>query len=444
MADPIDTFIDSYLRELDFYQEAARLCAQQCEKLLDVNGIRAMVTFRAKRPDRLREKLLKRDADKKYASVEDIRSDIVDLAGVRVALYFPADRPRFGKLVSEAFGVLAVKDFPEPTPPRPGKRFSGYHATHYRIRLRTEDIPEPQKRYGATPIEIQVASLLMHAWSEVEHDLVYKPASGELSEDEYAILDELNGLVLSGEIALERLQRALEIRVSKRDEAFANHYELAAFVFEEAKSTVATPEANEPIMGRVDVLLELLRTARLDAPAAVRPYLEGLDDDAEARPIADQIADRVLAAHPDLYKPFLEMKASAGQRDPYLWSEPQEGLPPDLIGGFLSRWITFERFTRMVVRQRFPERRRWVMGSTRELREFLGSNADVLGQIDYLRDLRNHLVHGVRIPDASTLKAAIETFDRVFAILDASENPTIKAAIRWARSGDEEPDSMPA
>ena len=48
----------------------------------------------------------------------------------------------------------------------------------------------------------------MHAWSEVEHDLIYKPMQGTLSEEELAILDELNGLVLTGEIALERLQAA--------------------------------------------------------------------------------------------------------------------------------------------------------------------------------------------------------------------------------------------
>ena len=44
----------------------------------------------------------------------------------------------------------------------------------------------------------------MHAWSEVEHDLIYKPLQGTLSKEELAILDELNGLVLAGEIALER------------------------------------------------------------------------------------------------------------------------------------------------------------------------------------------------------------------------------------------------
>lgn len=41
-----------------------------------------------------------------------------------------------------------------------------------------------------------------------------KPLQGRLSDDEYAILDELNGLVMAGEIALERLQKAGEARVA--------------------------------------------------------------------------------------------------------------------------------------------------------------------------------------------------------------------------------------
>lgn len=53
----------------------------------------------------------------------------------------------------------------------------------------------------------------MHAWSEVEHDLIYKPLQGTLSKEELAILDELNGLVLAGEIALERLQAAGNERI---------------------------------------------------------------------------------------------------------------------------------------------------------------------------------------------------------------------------------------
>ena len=80
--------------------------------------------------------------------------------------------------------------------------------TRVRIQLKDNSLQDTQKRYVNSKTEIQVASVLMHAWSEVEHDLVYKPLNGTLSEEELAILDELNGLVLAGEIALERLQIA--------------------------------------------------------------------------------------------------------------------------------------------------------------------------------------------------------------------------------------------
>src|SRR5690606_9552985 len=97
-----------------------------------------------------------------------------------------------------------------------------YWATHYRLKLRESSLQEGQKRYAAARVEVQVASVLMHAWSEVEHDLVYKPLQGTLSDEEYAILDELNGLVLAGEIALERLQKAGEARVTREGTPFAS------------------------------------------------------------------------------------------------------------------------------------------------------------------------------------------------------------------------------
>jgi hypothetical protein len=70
----------------------------------------------------------------------------------------------------------------------------------------------------------------MHACSEVEHDLVYKPLSGELSEDELAILNEINGLVIAGEIALERLQKAITEKTQRKKE-ITNKYELSNLVF---------------------------------------------------------------------------------------------------------------------------------------------------------------------------------------------------------------------
>ena len=55
--DVVSEFLAHYRREWDYYDQAARLCAEQCERSLEKLGIQAMVTFRAKRPDRLEKKL---------------------------------------------------------------------------------------------------------------------------------------------------------------------------------------------------------------------------------------------------------------------------------------------------------------------------------------------------------------------------------------------------
>uniref|UniRef100_A0A914YW84 RelA/SpoT domain-containing protein n=1 Tax=Panagrolaimus superbus TaxID=310955 RepID=A0A914YW84_9BILA len=134
---------------------------------------------------------------------------------------------------------------------------------------------ESQKRYSEAKVEIQVASVLMHAWSEVEHDLVYKPLQGALSEEEYAILDELNGLVLSGEIALERLQRAGELRASTRGREFTNHYDLAASLLDLARIHLSVGDVTQAAMGRVDVLFELNEGGQSKHPGSTRNLRPG-------------------------------------------------------------------------------------------------------------------------------------------------------------------------
>jgi len=248
--DLIEDFVARYRKEFDFYDQSARLVAQTLEGALQAAGIRAIVTSRAKSVGRLERKCRQREAEKKYASVQDIYDDIIDLAGVRVALYFPGERNEVDKLVKELLTLLgppkkfqtedAPKTFPTGGDPYE-KRFSGYWATHYRVRLRDSSLTDAQKRYGEARIEIQVASVLMHAWAEVEHDLAYKPLEGHLSEEEYAILDELNGLVMAGEIALERLQRAGEARVAAGGREFANHYDLAAHLLSRTGRIVGIP-----------------------------------------------------------------------------------------------------------------------------------------------------------------------------------------------------------
>lgn len=123
----------------------------------------------------------------------------------------------------------------------------------------------------------------MHACAEVEHDLVYKPSEGELSEAEYSLLDQLNGIVLAGELSLEHLQQAGEARVAIGTRHFSNHYELAAHLLSQASAVNEQPVTDSGL-GRIDLLFELLTKLKLNTPDDLRPYLELLHGDLEQRP----------------------------------------------------------------------------------------------------------------------------------------------------------------
>src|SRR3712207_3878219 len=104
--DLIDEFMARYEREYDYYERAARLVAQRIDGSLQSAGVRCIVSSRAKSPKRLEKKCRQRAADKAYNTLEDIAEDIVDLAGVRVALYFPGDRDQVGRVIERMFTGL--------------------------------------------------------------------------------------------------------------------------------------------------------------------------------------------------------------------------------------------------------------------------------------------------------------------------------------------------
>lgn len=307
--DVVDEFIKRYSREYDYYHEVARFCAQLCELKLHSNGIRAIVTFRAKNILKLREKLVKRKKEKLYQTYDDICHDIVDLSGVRIALYFPNDRTVVDKLIKDSFVDIKDKLFPEEEKRNSNseiykKQFFGYSAKHYRLKLNPKDLSEINKRYSETNIEIQVASIIMHAWAEVEHDLIYKPVDGNLSYDEHAILDSINGLMISGEIMLDNLQRAVKVRVNKLDAKFNNHYELAAFLADyiKAKNPETFKELN---LEKVNLLFRFLQLSNLDAPQHLTIYLKHVKNPSD---LIDDVINNIIGDSTSLCKQFIEAK----------------------------------------------------------------------------------------------------------------------------------------
>ena len=414
--DLIGQFISRYTREYDYYDQVGRLARVRLELVLQEEGIRAIVTSRAKSISRLREKCVKRDSERPYSSVEQIYESIADLAGVRVALYFPGERKQVEAIISRIFQVIEPRrEFPDSAQRRPDNRFTGYSAVHYRVRLQEHDLAEPEQRYGLARIEIQIASVLMHAWSEVEHDLDYKPQAGTLSADEYAILDQLNGLVLAGEIALERLQEAGRRRVTVAGGSFANHYDLANYLLSHAAGLVDQPISDAGV-GRVDLLFELLSRTNMRDSRSLAPYIEALHGDLERRPLAEQLIDALIDQDPEKYQIYqnVRFRASGGM------SETDERIML-ATGRFLGLWNDLER----LLRDTAPadvSRPLSILSLLRRAHAGGLVSDSLASEIDIIRRIRNEVVHGGDIPSAQTLDAASQHLSEIIVALRKSIN----------------------
>jgi ppGpp synthetase/RelA/SpoT-type nucleotidyltranferase len=423
LQEPASKFIqEHYVERVNYYLEAAKICKEQCELLLERNGIRSMTTYRAKRPDHLEQKLLKRAG--RYTTMDENFKNIPDLAGVRIALYFPGDHDKAVELVKSAFTIQLIRTFPEApapaAPPARAKRFTGYSATHFRLHLKPESLHK-DKWYAKALIELQIASVLMHAWAEVEHDLVYKPAEGQLSEQELALLDQVNGLVLAGEIALEQLQEAIKLRVADQDKPFSNSYELAALLHNAARAARRDADA-DPIVGRADLLLAFLREVGLDRASRIAALIENLNWANSLEPLSDQLVARAIAHEPEL----TPVRTAAYERVLALASQTLGQPPPSSpVTQFIKRWITLEQALRAALRAGTaePERSR----SLPLTRSMIGNlevfSADELAAIQRLQRLRHELIDTDFTPSQRQLEEASSTMARMIKKLVDQAGP---------------------
>lgn len=405
-----------YERQFDFWEAVATTARGIMEAELSSAGLRAIVTSRAKSMDRLEQKLRDRHRRRHYRSALEISEDIADLAGVRVALYFPGQMEEADRVIRDTFDVRHVRVFPQrkglvdgsgldgqlSTTTKPQldearnhrRRFSGYGARHFRVLLPAQQLSASQARYASALVEIQVASVLMHAWSEVEHDLVYKPLEGELSPSEYALLDQLNGLVLAGEIALEQLQQAGDARIANAESPFRDHYELADFI--RTRLAGLGVDLTDSSLGRTDVLFDYLAEQHLATASSVGPYVDVLEKDFEHRPVADQLADLMLSGSRERYRAY--RKAMSASRHPSRRSSTMVGTSEDprrtrAVGEFVAQWVLLESLLQEIGE---PE------GSTRPsfarrlriLHQQEMISPEQFMELNLLRDLRNRIIHG--------------------------------------------------
>ena len=188
------------------------------------------VTFRVKDGASLAKKLAR--PDKSYAKL----FDVTDLVGVRVETYFEDHVEQVARLIEKHFLVDLAHSSARDRP-------AGYRSVHY---VCAHSGVHPDFRF-----EVQLRTVLQHAWAEVEHDLGYK-ADDEVPEQIRRRFARVAGLL---EIADEEF-------VSIRNE-LANSRERAKLMVER--------KGDLPIdLVSLDVLTRALQVKELDHRIAVR------------------------------------------------------------------------------------------------------------------------------------------------------------------------------
>ena len=102
--------------------------------------------------------------------LDDPIAQMTDLIGVRVITYVHRDVAAVAGLMAEAFDVVDDRDMGEETAQE--GRF-GYASRHLQLRLRPEDRGEHPEIDGRQ-VQVQIRTVLQHAWAEFEHDIRYK------------------------------------------------------------------------------------------------------------------------------------------------------------------------------------------------------------------------------------------------------------------------------
>ena len=179
----LTTILANYEKKRQLYADFALAVKSMVDQLAASEKLKVqIIADRAKDPKKLQEKIERKTKEGKgYTKLEDVE----DLAGVRVVFYVENNKKAFVDALFKEFRSVIKKFEPKYKP-------NGYKADHFILKLDRKRAALPEyKRFKGLKCELQITSALYHAWSEVEHDITYKP-DGDAEILKQLGLDELS------------------------------------------------------------------------------------------------------------------------------------------------------------------------------------------------------------------------------------------------------------
>lgn len=155
-----DNFLSVFEQKKDLYKDFGKSLKQILQKLLDTNNIKYQnITSRVKEKESLKNKI------EAKLDIQEL-TDINDLVGCRIILYLERDIEIIRNLLQKEFEIIKLKN-----------KFSvdSYNAYHIIIKLKDDRLNLIEySKFKNLKCEIQLTTVLFHAWSEMAHDMIYK------------------------------------------------------------------------------------------------------------------------------------------------------------------------------------------------------------------------------------------------------------------------------
>lgn len=137
---------------------------------------------------------------KKYTNIEDI----TDLCGIRIITYFEDDVDQIADIIQKTLTIDPINSV-DKRKLLAATQF-GYLSLHFVASLTTRQLQLPKyKKFENCKIEIQICSILQHAWAEIEHDLEYKSQT-KISYDVRRRFSRLAGLLEIADIEFRKIR----------------------------------------------------------------------------------------------------------------------------------------------------------------------------------------------------------------------------------------------
>lgn len=147
------------------YEKLARNLKQALETFLKDAGIDVLdVDYRIKDFESFHDKIQRKAYKSPFQEIEDI-------CGLRIICYYPSDLERISDILKKEFDVKDLVDKADILEP---DRF-GYRSLHFILTVKKGWLEAPDYRgLENLKAEVQVRTILMHAWADIEHKLAYK------------------------------------------------------------------------------------------------------------------------------------------------------------------------------------------------------------------------------------------------------------------------------